>query len=192
MSFITSVFRKSGEYWVALCLENGVVGQGLTKDDALDKLKEAIQSLELALTDASSLFTTPISIKELHEFLAVAGHEPTLKEQDGEIVAAHDGYKRIGAVHWRTFRFADNRIQIADSVESRKVRQCYAYLHFAPGVAVGLHEKTMHVGRAMITVAGADSIDIEPYEYAPEFNRTFPALMAVIPFSHSLETSITF
>ena len=43
MSFITSVFRKSGEYWVALCLENGVVGQGLTKDDALDKLKEAIQ-----------------------------------------------------------------------------------------------------------------------------------------------------
>ena len=88
MSFITSVFRKSGEYWVALCLENGVVGQGLTKDDALDKLKEAIQSLELALTDDSSLFTTPISIKELHEFLAIEGHEPTLETYELRAVYA--------------------------------------------------------------------------------------------------------
>ena len=88
MSFITSVFRKSGEYWVALCLENGVVGQGLTKDDALDKLKEAIQSLELALTDDSSLFTTPISIKELHEFLAVEGHVPTLETYELRAVYA--------------------------------------------------------------------------------------------------------
>lgn len=32
MDFYTTVLRKSGQYWVALCLENGIVGQGATKD----------------------------------------------------------------------------------------------------------------------------------------------------------------
>ena len=42
MDFYTMVLRKSGEYWVALCLENGLVGQGNTKDEAIQKLKESI------------------------------------------------------------------------------------------------------------------------------------------------------
>jgi len=44
MELFTTVFRKSGDYWVALCLENGLVGQGATKKEAIDKLKEAIDS----------------------------------------------------------------------------------------------------------------------------------------------------
>ncbi len=32
MDFYTTVLRKSGPYWVALCLENGIVGQGHTKE----------------------------------------------------------------------------------------------------------------------------------------------------------------
>lgn len=31
------IFKKSGSYWVALCLENGLVGQGNTKDEAMEK-----------------------------------------------------------------------------------------------------------------------------------------------------------
>ena len=31
MDFYTVVLRKSGSYWVALCLENGLVGQGKYK-----------------------------------------------------------------------------------------------------------------------------------------------------------------
>jgi len=30
MDFYTTVLRRSGSYWVALCLENGLVGQGAT------------------------------------------------------------------------------------------------------------------------------------------------------------------
>ena len=40
MDFYTTVLRRSGGCWVALCLENGLVGQGDTKDDAIKKLKE--------------------------------------------------------------------------------------------------------------------------------------------------------
>ena len=34
MEFYTTVLRKSDDYWVALCLENGLVGQGKTKKKA--------------------------------------------------------------------------------------------------------------------------------------------------------------
>ncbi|MGB9618516.1 MAG: hypothetical protein ACPL7J_14445, partial [Desulfomonilaceae bacterium] len=35
MSFLTTVLRRSDEYLLALCLENGVVSQGSTKEEAL-------------------------------------------------------------------------------------------------------------------------------------------------------------
>lgn len=79
MSFLTTILRRSGNYWVALCLENGVVSQGLTKEEALIKMREAIASLELAFSDDPSLFSAPIAINELHEFLSIEGPEPILE-----------------------------------------------------------------------------------------------------------------
>lgn len=72
------VLRKSGTYWVAMCLENGLVGQGSTKENAVEKLKEAIDSFEDVYKTEKDIYTSPLSIKELHEFLTVAGEEPTL------------------------------------------------------------------------------------------------------------------
>ena len=46
MDFYTLVLRRSGGYWVALCLENGLVGQGDTKERAVEKLMEVIASFE--------------------------------------------------------------------------------------------------------------------------------------------------
>ncbi len=77
MDFFTTVLRQSGTYWVALCLENGLVGQGLTKEDAIKKLKEAIESMEEVCNTESAVYSAPISIKELHEFLTIEGKEPT-------------------------------------------------------------------------------------------------------------------
>jgi predicted RNase H-like HicB family nuclease len=44
MNFYTVILRKSADYWVSLCLENGLVGQGETQEKAIEKLKEAIES----------------------------------------------------------------------------------------------------------------------------------------------------
>ncbi len=79
MDFYTMVIRKSGKYWVALCLENGIVGQGDQKDNAAMKLKEAIISFEDARKDDPKIFSEPLCIKELHEFLTVEGTEPVLE-----------------------------------------------------------------------------------------------------------------
>ena len=73
MDFYTVVLRKSGSCWVALCLEKGLVGQGDTKENAVEKLKEAIDSFGDVCKEESEVYTAPLSIKELHEFLTVDG-----------------------------------------------------------------------------------------------------------------------
>ena len=46
MDFYTTVLRKSAGYWVALCLQNGLVGQGINQEAAIKQLiKEAIADL---------------------------------------------------------------------------------------------------------------------------------------------------
>jgi len=75
MDFYTTVLRKSDPYWVALCLENGIVGQGSTKKKAIESLKEAIDSVEEAKKTDFDIYSAPLSIKELHEFLTVEGLE---------------------------------------------------------------------------------------------------------------------
>ena len=71
MDFYTEVLRKSGDYWVALCLENGLVGQGNTKENAINKLRDAIDSFEDVRRTEKDVYDAPVSIKELHEFLTV-------------------------------------------------------------------------------------------------------------------------
>jgi len=79
MDFYTMVLRQSGTQWVALCLENGIVGQGNSKERAVEKLKEAIDSFEEIRKNEVDIFSAPLSIKELHEFMTVEGPEPILE-----------------------------------------------------------------------------------------------------------------
>jgi predicted RNase H-like HicB family nuclease len=75
MNFYTVVLRQSSSYWVGLCLENGIVGQGDTQEDAVNKLKEAIESFEGVYESEDNIYKSPISIDELHEFLLVEEKE---------------------------------------------------------------------------------------------------------------------
>ena len=65
------IIRRCGDYWVALCLENGVVAQGSTKERAIGKLEEAIGSLERVYRKDRDVCYRQISMKELQEFLTV-------------------------------------------------------------------------------------------------------------------------
>jgi predicted RNase H-like HicB family nuclease len=70
-SFYTLVLRQSGDYWVALCLENGIMGQGTTQEIAIDKLQIAIDSMADIYRSEPEILKS-ISIKDLHEFLEMA------------------------------------------------------------------------------------------------------------------------
>lgn len=56
-------------------MENGIVAQGATKKKAIERLKEAIDSVEEAKKADSDIYSAPLSIKELHEFLTVESLE---------------------------------------------------------------------------------------------------------------------
>lgn len=71
IDFLTVVLRRSNDYWVALCLENGLVGQEETKEKAVEKLKEAVDSFESLRKSENDVYSAPVAIKELHEFLTV-------------------------------------------------------------------------------------------------------------------------
>ncbi|MDY6803600.1 MAG: type II toxin-antitoxin system HicB family antitoxin [Cyanobacteriota bacterium] len=75
MDFYTAVLKKSAGYWVALCLENGIVGQGSTQEDAQRKLTEAIASFLEACETETNIYSAPLSIEELHEFLTIEERE---------------------------------------------------------------------------------------------------------------------
>ena len=75
MNFYTVILRKSQQYWVSLCLENGLVGQGNTQQQAIDKLQEAIASFEEIYQSENNVYSSPISIEELHEFLTTEDKE---------------------------------------------------------------------------------------------------------------------
>lgn len=68
MDFYTAILKQNAGYWIALCLENGIVGQGDTQDNAISKLKEAIESFEKVHNPKDNIYKAPISIEELHEF----------------------------------------------------------------------------------------------------------------------------
>ncbi|MGK7900610.1 MAG: type II toxin-antitoxin system HicB family antitoxin [Hormoscilla sp.] len=87
MDFYTVVLSQSASYWVALCLENGIVGQGITQADAISKLQEAIESFQEVYESEDNIYLAPVPIKELHEFLTLEQQEPT--QQTYELRAIH-------------------------------------------------------------------------------------------------------
>lgn len=75
MDFYTVVLRQSATSWVALCLENGLIGQVNTQKEAISKLKEAIESFQAVYENEPNIYNALISIEELHEFLMVENRE---------------------------------------------------------------------------------------------------------------------
>jgi predicted RNase H-like HicB family nuclease len=82
------LLRKNIDYWIALCLENGLVGQGNTKEGAIEKLKEAIESFHEVCKTESDIYSAPIAVKELHEFLTIEGKEPASETYELMVVHA--------------------------------------------------------------------------------------------------------
>lgn len=75
IDFYTVIIRNSANSWVALCLENGLVGQGNTSEQSIDKLKQAIESFSEVYEAESDIYVSPLAINELHEFLTLEDAE---------------------------------------------------------------------------------------------------------------------
>jgi predicted RNase H-like HicB family nuclease len=86
--FYTAVLRPYRNLWVGLCLENGASAQGESRDQTLGKLQEAIASLEEARAEDPAIYTAPVAIQELHEFLAFETDAPSTEPYELRAVYA--------------------------------------------------------------------------------------------------------
>ena len=77
MKEYTILLKKSGEQWVSLCLELSVTGCGRTRKEAMDTLKDAVESYLCAMKDDGLSPDSPVPLDLLHEFLAGESLEQT-------------------------------------------------------------------------------------------------------------------
>lgn len=69
MKNYTAVLKKSGNQFVALCLELGVVGCGQTRSEAMRCLESAIESYQEYATEVGLPETRPVAMNEVEKFL---------------------------------------------------------------------------------------------------------------------------
>ena len=113
-----------------------------------------------------------------------------LYENNNEIKATHDGYKRIGALHTRKFMTFDETIVIEDSIKCSEKHQGIAYIHFYPGLLPEVKDNKIIILDKYIVIDNAESIKIEAYQYAPEFNKLMSAYKIKINFTDHLKMEI--
>lgn len=104
-----------------------------------------------------------------------------LIEEGDTLTATHDGYRKLGVLHTRTWRFEEERIVIEDRI-SRPCR-AVARLHFHPGVTEEMIQKHIKLNTQHPT--------LNTYDYSPEFNKTQKAVVMEIPFTQELKVEIT-
>ncbi|WP_417458936.1 heparinase II/III family protein [Kordiimonas sp.] len=108
----------------------------------------------------------------------------------GNVEAMHDGFKRLGVLHRRSFQFGKDRILLEDRLTGNSAGQAVARFHLHPDREVSVAGDTVQTGGVAFSFSGASSIDISGYYYAPEFNKQISAKCIEVHFSERLRTDI--
>jgi Heparinase II/III-like protein/Heparinase II/III N-terminus len=116
-----------------------------------------------------------------------------LKEDDSHIVASHNGYKKIGVIHQRSFKTKEIEIEIKDTLIGKKV-QGKAYFHFHPSIKNIVIENDQVIFPDLnhkISFSGNHvKIERKMYDYALGFNKTQKSIVIQVTFVEELVSNI--
>ena len=97
----------------------------------------------------------------------------SFKEDENNIVATHDGYKRIGAFHTRSFYKLSQKLIIKDFIDSKRTHQIESFLHFHPDCNISVVEnKIMVDSEITITFKNHRNLIVQEYDFPLGYNRT--------------------
>ncbi len=117
-----------------------------------------------------------------------------LEENDAGIAASHDGYKKLGIIHHRSFQFQKNEIHIVDGLTGSPTT-AMAYFHFHPSIKKIILEGNEIYCKApevRITFSGKNlKLKKTFYSYAKGFNSTCKATVLQVAFTEELKTEIS-
>ena len=103
-----------------------------------------------------------------------------LQETSNVIKATHDGYKGEGVFHTREWSFAMDHLIISDTLSSKA--EGISRIHFHPNVS----DAEIHNSIEIMD----NDYTIQEYNFSPEFNKKFKALMIEVKFTKSLVLKI--
>jgi hypothetical protein len=115
-----------------------------------------------------------------------------LSENENEITASHDGYKRHGIIHKRTFITDYQSITIKDEIIGTTKYPQKAYLHFHPEVNLKIEENIIKTNLGNIVITNAFRITENNCNISEEFNARISSKMITLFFNKKLTTIINF
>ncbi len=113
-----------------------------------------------------------------------------IKEDDQKIVASHNGFSKIKAIHHRDWNFTESKIEICDTL-SGKTTVGKAHLWLDTKQQPKQNGKTIECGNSCITFKNADSVKVLPSQIPNGYNQFLKNYKIEIVFKNQLITQIT-
>ena len=117
-----------------------------------------------------------------------------LTDMPSHLVARHDGYQQLGITHERSWTLVDERtILIKDRLIGKEGCSGMARIYFHPDIAVSMDAGGILAGplRIELSCISMEQVTIGDYQYAEGFNCLHPSQRLEIPFTSTLEMSLT-
>jgi hypothetical protein len=111
-----------------------------------------------------------------------------ITDDEDELVAEHDGYRSIGAMHRRRFIFRDYSVTVEDTIPDGQPGRLN--LHFHPEVKVSLEDSILKAGILRIHLKGFDRTNLASFSYHPQFNISMPSTRFEGSFTGSCEMKL--
>lgn len=116
-----------------------------------------------------------------------------LKDTLTEIVAEHNGYKKLGIIHKRRISFKENELEINDEAFGNDNLLKEFHLHIAPGLDVVQTAHLIQISNSVtLRFTGDLKVCIESYEMADGYNRYCTGKKIVVNFVNRLSSKIQF
>ncbi|MCB0664054.1 MAG: alginate lyase family protein, partial [Saprospiraceae bacterium] len=115
-----------------------------------------------------------------------------LKDSPSEIVASHNGFRRKGGSHERTFRIQNDAFIIKDVVKKPEGAKARAYFHFHPDIQPNIKGDSVSTTLGNLHFEGARSLQLKEYDYNDVFNGPRKAKRLVVVFENELESRVEF
>jgi len=107
------------------------------------------------------------------------------------IKASHNGYFDYVGLHYRTFLFSNNSINIIDTFSKKSSTKKFANFHFHNKITIKLIDKnTIQLNNDIKIMFDSDRIKIKSYNLSKGFNKRIVSKKITISFYDNLKTTI--
>ena len=116
-----------------------------------------------------------------------------IKESKNHIEAVHDGYKKEGFLHKRTFQWQENKIILKDEIDKSTNNKSKAFFHLHSSIKKPLLKENkiiLNDLEMIIEFKGFNNIVIADYQLSEGFNKTKSAYKIIVTFDQKLTTTI--